>query len=642
MDPLRSKQTIHQSLSCFGRNLLSGIKSAIFVRVQPDSYIVSWAQLVALIILSLALRFAYDFAVVGTKGSFDASGLPGALFLIPLALVVAWRLSASAGQSKQTLLLMIAIVTLTIIVDVMGTVLQITIEKASISRLRPWALSIYYGQYIWLALAVAVTAERLLRFRRRQWPFILMVIAVILAWPLATIYRDSSLWTRPYDEDASGNPYYVLTNEDTFYLQPKLLERDLAALLPGRKGVTNLYFVGVAGYSTQDVFMKEINAADKLFSERFHARGRTITLINNPKTVTEKPIASATSVRATLKRIGAIMNPDDVLFLFLTSHGSQAHGVALDFWPLQFNDLGPVRLRQILDESGIKRRVIVVSACYSGVYVKPLEDKNTVIITAAAADRTSFGCSNEADFTYFGRAYFDEALRTTYSFTDAFALAKRHIAEREKKENITSSNPQIFVGDSIKPVLAALATKLQRDSKNINGTDALNLAIITTEKDQYKDLIDLTVMPETYVAYKQACLHQMATASPNVYVAKDANYFGGLNQSSQEWPRLMAAWTDYTETICAVYDKKTLSKIFSASLRPELNEKDLDAASTFFRTEAGKRYLKASNKTDIIDVARIRELRESVAANAYAHYKLAWDQISADFQRERTAQQKTK
>jgi len=102
--------------------------------------------------------------------------------------------------------------------------------------------------------------------------------------------------------------------------------------------------------------------------------------------------------------------------------------------------------------------VVVVSACYSGSFVDALKDDGTLAIAASAADRNSFGCSNDADFTYFGKAYFDEALRHTYSFSEAFDIAKTAIAERERKESLRSSDPRMFVGESIGRALQRFAT----------------------------------------------------------------------------------------------------------------------------------------------------------------------------------------
>ena len=75
---------------------------------------------------------------------------------------------------------------------------------------------------------------------------------------------------------------------------------------------------------------------------------------------------------------------------------------------MQHNDLRAAELRSILDAAGIGWRVIVISACYSGSFVDELRSDRTLVITASRADRNSFGCSNEADMTYFGRALIDE------------------------------------------------------------------------------------------------------------------------------------------------------------------------------------------------------------------------------------------
>ena len=150
------------------------------------------------------------------------------------------------------------------------------------------------------------------------------------------------------------------------------------------------------------------------------------------------------------------MSPEeDVLFLFLTSHGDKGGRFSLSFWPLRLNDLTAADLKAMLDDAGIRHRVIVVSACYSGGFIDALRDDDSLILTASAADRNSFGCGNEAEFTYFGKAYFDEALRTTDSFSEAFDRALPLIAEREKKDDYKPSEPQRYVGARIEQALAA-------------------------------------------------------------------------------------------------------------------------------------------------------------------------------------------
>jgi hypothetical protein len=138
-----------------------------------------------------------------------------------------------------------------------------------------------------------------------------------------------------------------------------------------------------------------------------------------------------------------------VLFLFLTSHGSEDHRLAMEFWPLQLADIDPGMLKQMLDASGIRWRVIVISACYSGGFIEPLKDSRTLIMTAADPEHSSFGCGADSDLTYFGKAYFDEALRETRSLTAAFELARKSIAAREGAQGYEPSNPQMFLGEEM-------------------------------------------------------------------------------------------------------------------------------------------------------------------------------------------------
>jgi len=274
------------------------------------------------------------------------------------------------------------------------------------------------------------------------------VLTVLLAGPFTQIYIDRTLWAAARDYAAQAGQ--ELQTEDVFYLQPQLLRRQLAALSAGPGGDIKLYFLGVAGYAGQDVFMKEVNYVRRMFDRRFGTAGRSLTLINNPKSVREMPIASVTSMQMSLNRIAQVMDTRrDVLFLYLSSHGSHDHRFSLEFDGMQLNELDPRRLRAMLDASGIRHRVIVISACYAGGFIDALKTEDTLVMTAAAADKTSFGCSNEAEFTYFGEAYFDEALQQTDSFIAAFELAKPIISARESRQGFEHSDPRMFVGQRI-------------------------------------------------------------------------------------------------------------------------------------------------------------------------------------------------
>ena len=181
-----------------------------------------------------------------------------------------------------------------------------------------------------------------------------------------------------------------------------------------------------------------------------------LTMINNEDTVLDTPIANATNLRAYLNDLaGDYMQPDeDIALLYLTSHGGETEGLSVELnYRFSQNNLPPETLADILDQSGIKNKIIIISACYSGTFIPHLQDENTMIITAAASDRTSFGCSDENDLTYFTQAFF-EALSESTDLEAAFHLAKEKIEKREADEGLSPpSSPQIFVGENIKSIL---------------------------------------------------------------------------------------------------------------------------------------------------------------------------------------------
>jgi hypothetical protein len=213
------------------------------------------------------------------------------------------------------------------------------------------------------------------------------------------------------------------------------------------------------------VFTREVTYVKNLFEQRFAGPGHTVVLMNNFYTPGRVPLASATSLDETLAAVGERMRDDDVLVLFMTSHGSRQSGINVALPPLDLDDIDPAQLKDMLDQAHIRKRVIIISACYSGIFVQPLENPDTLVITAADATHTSFGCSNEADFTYFGEAYFHDALTTTNSFADAYAVALPLIRKREDEQGFAHSNPQMSMGDSIRDTLARLAQQTGRVKK---------------------------------------------------------------------------------------------------------------------------------------------------------------------------------
>jgi hypothetical protein len=231
--------------------------------------------------------------------------------------------------------------------------------------------------------------------------------------------------------------------------QPRRVAEALAGLAPRKLGSPNLFVVGVAGWGAQDVFMRETSGALDVLATRFGADERTIRLVNNSDTVWQDPIANPSNLASVLRGVAARMDHEtDVLMLVMTSHGNRV-GLALSFGSTVRRILSPQVLKAALDETGIKHRVIIVSACYSGVFVPALADTNTVVITSSSAETNSFGCSSEREWTYFGDAFFNQSLRTESNLSRAFANARSLISAWEERDGVTPSEPQMHIGSGI-------------------------------------------------------------------------------------------------------------------------------------------------------------------------------------------------
>jgi hypothetical protein len=205
------------------------------------------------------------------------------------------------------------------------------------------------------------------------------------------------------------------------------------------------------------VFAEEIKLAARQVAARYDSAARTVLLLNDRRDVNSYPLATVTGLKLALKGIAARMNLDqDVLFLALSSHGSARPSISVSNGYLPLRDLSGSDLADALRAAGIKWKVIVISACYSGAFIDALRDDNTIILTAAAADRTSFGCSDNRNLTYFGEAFYRDAFARSTSLREVFSRATNDIVSREQREGIKASNPQAFFGPAMNRKLAEI------------------------------------------------------------------------------------------------------------------------------------------------------------------------------------------
>lgn len=248
----------------------------------------------------------------------------------------------------------------------------------------------------------------------------------------------------------------VASYEDLMYAQPDLIDASLKRLRAQTPGRIDLYAVGFAGDGGEPPFRNEVDYLSRLMAQHFGAAGHTVELINSPKTFARTPLATRTNLYAALAGIAKKMDVnEDVLLLFLTSHGSPDHQLYVEMGEMPLDQLTPEDIRDALDKAGIRWRIVVVSACYSGGFIPALRDPGTLVITAARSDRASFGCGTDSKITWFGKAFLTQALNQTTDFHAAFLRARQTIASWEKHDRETPSEPQYWAGTRIQQKLDA-------------------------------------------------------------------------------------------------------------------------------------------------------------------------------------------
>ncbi|MGN2243105.1 C13 family peptidase [Frateuria sp. GZRR33] len=250
-------------------------------------------------------------------------------------------------------------------------------------------------------------------------------------------------------------PEQAPTPEQVLYTQPKLLDTALAKLRPRIPGKPNLYLLAFAGDGTEAVFHNEAEYAARLFTRHFGPTAHALVLENSPDTLSTRPLATWSNLESALDGLADAMDPQqDILLLYLTTHGSEDHTLLVDMDPLPLDQIGAQDLGAILAARPFKWKVMVVNACYSGGFIPPLQGDGTLVLTAARSDRSSFGCGNDSAATYFGRAWLVDALNRTPDFIAAFAQAKGEIAKWERQDRLLPSEPQMAVGKGIAAQLA--------------------------------------------------------------------------------------------------------------------------------------------------------------------------------------------
>lgn len=448
--------------------LREGLRSAFFLPPRTAGRRVRPRELVAIAVLSAAFQLFVEWAAMAGPADFNLRGWLLSWWSTAILALLLWALLPEdearegrpvAGVASWFALWLVATVPPTLVSYTLGALQDRELLPAAWSESTLVAWGIYLGIFAWaVAVAVRLGAHAGLA-RGRQ-----AVLGTVLTATFAL-----SVWQFPdtaWEERAEPYvpPPRLALSEETFEAQQALFQRSVAALAPERPGVADVYALVFAPYAQEDVFLREGRMVADVLAQRFDAQGRVLHLANHVDAVDSLPWATPRNLKRAVAALGERMDREqDLLVVYLTSHGARDFKLAAAHPPLEVAPVSPGELRVALDEAGIRHRVIAVSACYSGGWVGPLAGDTTLVMTAADPDRTSFGCGRRSDLTFFGRALFDEQLRRTHSFEQAFAAAVPVIRQREVDAGKPDgfSNPQISVGERIRPVLKAIEQRLE-------------------------------------------------------------------------------------------------------------------------------------------------------------------------------------
>jgi hypothetical protein len=407
-------------------------------------------SIAGLLAVSIALWVLGDWQQAGSNPELLLYGASGVAWYVLSAVVVALcaaRLTSPAVAFRQCLFLVLVAAPL------------IIVALWALSAFGSGKLAEFYPVPIFL-IGAGVLSFGLRRFSgRTQARAVLGCVAAagLIGWVSDALYVQPSVW---YSEESPERADYQAVwdaGERLLFDQAERVDRAVGRVEPREAGRPNVFFVGFAGYGEQRVFAEEVGLAARVVGSRYGSGSRSVRLINDQRDSTAYPLATMSGLRRALLGVAQRMNlEDDILFLVLSSHGSEGAQLSVQNGGLPLQQLSGPDLADAIRDAGIRWKVIVISACYAGGFIDSLKDERSIILTAAASNRTSFGCSDDRDLTYFGEAFFRDALPGASSLRAAFTQANTVIGAREDEEGVEASDPQAFFGAALERYIGQL------------------------------------------------------------------------------------------------------------------------------------------------------------------------------------------
>ena len=441
------------------KNLFAGLRFAFFQRVDAGVFRFRPIEVLALLAVNIFIGAVGELVLwwpVAGILPWGATAEIARWSILLMALFVGSLLVAQGVRFPEILLMVLAALPATTLI---WLAIAFYVPWQEIPRDAAWALWIGYSLWIFVIVTRAAMTITGIRLDQGSVPAILFVGAglVSIVWP-----GQVPLFRQAVDQAATGGrTYSALDVETLYYAQPVLMADATKNIRPGTEGKTEVFALVVAYYPHQSVFLREADAVTRIVTEGFGAEGRVVTLANSERDPMRYPMANQRNLRTALDALAARMNNgEDILFVYLVSHGSE-EVLSAGYWDAGTPPLSGAELSLLLDQSGLENIVAVIGACKSGSFLPKIQRSDRLIITASAADRNSFGCGEDNEWTYFGEAFFDVALRETTDFNSAFDRAVEIVTSRERAGGHKPSQPQRVIGAKIGRALDALRADLR-------------------------------------------------------------------------------------------------------------------------------------------------------------------------------------
>jgi hypothetical protein len=458
--------TIRPTLVRIRQLVAMALRAAIWRRT-PEPPVLGLAALIGWVLLTIAVEVLVGLVNAGSNPQFDLYGINALIAWRATLLLVGVVFAPAAYRAT----LLSASLALSVLVGVLTALTPLALSHLpTIDLERVWGIEARYSGGALTALYLIWTFGAIFALFRSvvaggRWNKLLRTAGYFVATFLVTwSFPHLPVFAPPDFPLASANIWEAkraatieqiraqrpqIDAGQVALAQPALLDTAMSRLAVQHDRAAHIFTIGMAGFSAEDVFVKELNGALTSLGQVLPIEGRTLRLVNHASLVNAAPLANLQNFAAAVHGVGKLMNKDaDILLLFMTSHGSP-DGFALLMEGVDRSTLRPDEVASVLDDEGIKNRIVIVSACYSGIFLKPLVSDDSIVLTASDENSASFGCSNEREWTYFGDALFNHALHPGVTLQQAFEQAKQMIAGLEAEGKLPASNPQGYFGSAL-------------------------------------------------------------------------------------------------------------------------------------------------------------------------------------------------